>query len=206
MAEKTEPTVVSFDDESLVLVDDADRVIGYASKKACHEGKGILHRAFSLFVLDDRARVLLQQRAKAKLLWPGYWSNSCCSHPRRGESMAEATQRRLEEELGLRCPMRYLYKFQYRATFESAGTEHELCWVYAGTSDAAVLPNENEIASWRWIEPEALDRELTEAPERFTPWLKMEWRRLRADYPALFAGTRDGRPPASATPPELLEG
>lgn len=206
MAEKSEPAVVSFDSESLVLVDDGDRVLGYASKKACHEGQGILHRAFSLFVLDAGGRVLLQQRASTKLLWPGYWSNSCCSHPRRGESMAEATQRRLEEELGFRCPMQYLYKFQYRAAFESAGTEHELCWVCAGRSDAPVRPNDNEIASWLWVEPETLDRELVQAPERFTPWLKLEWRRLRADYADLFTGAPEVRPAASATPPELLEG
>ena len=206
MAERTEPTVVSFDTESLVLVDDVDRVVGYATKKACHEGQGMLHRAFSLFVLDGEGRVLLQQRAMSKLLWPGYWSNSCCSHPRRGESMAEATQRRLEEELGLRCPMQYLYKFMYRAGFGSAGAEHELCWVYAGRTAAAVRPNGNEIASWRWIEPEALDRELAQEPERFTPWLKMEWRRLRADYASLFTRVGDSGAAASAAPPELLEG
>lgn len=206
MAENSEPVVVSFDTESLVLVDDTDRVVGYATKKACHEGHGILHRAFSLFVLDGEGRLLLQQRAKGKLLWPGYWSNSCCSHPRRGESMAEATQRRLEEELGFSCPMQYLYKFQYRAAFGSAGTEHELCWVYAGRTDAAVRPNGNEIASWRWIEPRALDRELVQDSERFTPWLRLEWRRLRAEYADLFTGTGMNGSAPSAAPPELLEG
>ena len=86
---------VSFDDEPLILVDENDREIGYRSKVDCHTGHGTLHRAFSIFLFDNRGRVLLQQRAAGKPLWPLYWSNSCCSHPRRGESMQQALHRRL---------------------------------------------------------------------------------------------------------------
>jgi isopentenyl-diphosphate Delta-isomerase len=174
--------VVSFDSERLILVDDADREVGYASKADAHAGKGILHRAFSLFVFNRAGELLLQQRAEGKQLWPGYWANSCCSHPRRGEDMDPATQRRLLEELGFSCPLEFVYKFRYHAEFGEAGSESELCWVYVGASDAPVRVNETEIAAWRYVAPAALDAEIAEAPERFTPWLKLEWQRLRGEF------------------------
>ncbi len=174
--------VVSFDTESLILVDSQDREIGHRSKAACHDGQGMLHRAFSLFVFNPQGQVLLQQRSAGKRLWPGYWANSCCSHPRRGESMDEATQRRLHQELGMYASLEYLYKFEYHATYGDLGSEHELCWVYVGTSTEPVHANPNEVDDWRFVEPEALDRELEEHPERFSPWLQMEWRQLREHY------------------------
>jgi len=97
---------VSFDDEPLILVDEDDNEVGYRSKGECHEGHGILHRAFSIFLFDKRGRVLLQQRAAGKRLWPLHWSNSCCSHPRRGETMDQALHRRLREELGLEASLK----------------------------------------------------------------------------------------------------
>ena len=93
--------VVSFDNEKLILVDKYDNVLGYKSKAECHEGEGILHRAFSIFIFNDKNQLLLQKRSAKKLLWPLYWSNSCCSHPRKGENYETATHRRLKEELGL---------------------------------------------------------------------------------------------------------
>lgn len=205
MAETAQRDVVSFDTERLILVDALDRAIGYATKRACHEGQGIRHRAFSLFVFNARGEVLLQRRSGSKRLWPGYWSNSCCSHPRRGETMDEAIRRRLGEELGLSCPLRFLYKFEYRADFGSEGAEHEVCSVYGGTSSARVHPNANEIAASRWVAPEAFDREIAETPQHFTPWLRLEWARLRADFRELFAGPHAAAPVAAAssgTPPK----
>lgn len=174
--------VVSFDSERLILVDANDREIGHASKADAHAGKGILHRAFSLFVFNPAGELLLQQRAPTKPLWPGFWANSCCSHPRGGEDMDTATQRRLQEELGFTCPLEFVYKFQYHAPYGDAGSETELCWVYVGVSDAPVRVNDTEIAAWRYVKPDALDREITESPDHFTPWLKMEWQRLRGDF------------------------
>ncbi|HKT42794.1 MAG TPA: isopentenyl-diphosphate Delta-isomerase [Rhodanobacteraceae bacterium] len=181
--------VVSFDSERLILVDEADREIGHASKADAHAGKGILHRAFSLFVFNPAGELLLQQRAASKPLWPGYWANSCCSHPRGGEDMDTATQRRLREELGFTCPLQYLYKFQYHAEYGDAGSETELCWVYVGTSDAPVRVNDTEIAAWRYVKPDALDREIAESPGHFTPWLKMEWQRLRGEFADRLPGS-----------------
>jgi len=174
--------IVSSEDEPLILVDSSDREIGTLSKADCHDGEGILHRAFSLFIFNPDGALLLQQRQSDKRLWPLFWSNSCCSHPRAGEDMAIAVTRRLEQELGLKAKLGFVYKFEYTARFGDAGTEHELCWVYVGTTDAEPLINTSEIASWRWIAPSALDAELAAAPERFTPWFKLEWRALQETH------------------------
>jgi isopentenyl-diphosphate delta-isomerase len=171
--------VVSCDREELILVDADDREIGFRSKAACHDRGGMLHRAFSLFVFNRDGELLLQRRAADKRLWPMYWSNSCCSHPRRGETMDQAVDRRLYQELRIRCELRYLYKFEYQACFGEAGSEHELCWVYAGCSDDRVRANRNEIAAWRFINATDLDAELVEHPDRFTPWFQLEWPQVR---------------------------
>ena len=184
-------TVVSFDDEPLILVDSEDREIGFLDKASAHDGDGVLHRAFSLFVFNGRGELLLQQRAADKRLWPGYWANTCCSHPRRGEAIEDAIDRRLNEELGLACALRFLFKFQYQAHFGEAGSEHELCHVFVGHSDEAPQVNASEIDAVRWLTPAALDTEIQQHPERFTPWLKIEWERLRAEYSDCFPGQRD---------------
>lgn len=174
--------IVSSEDEQLILVDADDQAIGFLDKAGCHDGEGILHRAFSLFIFDARGHLLLQQRASGKRLWPGYWSNSCCSHPRRQETMNEAVDRRLEEELGMRSDLQFLYKFDYHANFGDVGSERELCWVYIGLSNEDPVVNRTEISAWRWISPDELDAELAAEPESFTPWLKLEWTRLRNQY------------------------
>jgi isopentenyl-diphosphate delta-isomerase len=174
--------IVSNETEPLILVDELDREIGFKPKTDCHLGNGVLHRAFSIFVFNDRNELLLQQRAASKMLWPNYWSNTCCSHPRRGETMDDATVRRLEQELGFRCSLEFLYKFKYQAQYGAIGAEHEYCWVYYGRYDGAPDVNVNEIAAWRYVGVEALERELSAAPETFTPWFKMEWRHIRANY------------------------
>ncbi len=174
--------IVSNASEQLSLVDDHDREVGFQAKTDCHTGKGVLHRAFSIFVFNSRQELLLQQRSLSKMLWPGYWSNTCCSHPRRGESMATAVTRRLSQELGFTCPLDYLYKFKYHAQFGGVGAEHELCSVYFGRYDGPVDVNVTEIAAWRFVGVEALEAELEAAPQTFTPWFKMEWVHIRANY------------------------
>ena len=190
MASARSDAVVSFASEALILVDEHDREIGSLSKDECHDGDGVLHRAFSLFVFNDDGELLLQQRSEQKRLWPLYWSNSCCSHPRQGESMETATQRRLLEELGQTSALEFMFKFTYQARYEDLGSEHELCWVYAGHSADPVKVNRNEIAEWRYVSPDSLDREMREHPERFTPWFKMEWQRLRSEFGDRLPGAR----------------
>ncbi len=178
--------IVSFHDEPLVLVDEHDRETGFLDKLAAHAGQGVLHRAFSLFIFNSQGELLLQQRAADKRLWPGFWSNTCCSHPRRGESMDKAIHRRLSEELGMQCALDYLFKFQYQAQFDEEGAEHELCWVYAGHSDATPVVNANEISALRYLSPIALDQEMASQPQAFTPWFKIEWERLRREHPQVL--------------------
>jgi isopentenyl-diphosphate delta-isomerase len=172
------------DRDRLILVDESDRGVGHLSKLLCHAGRGILHRAFSLLIFNDRNELLLQQRAASKRLWPLYWSNSCCSHPRHAETMEAAIQRRLWEELGLRCPLHFLFKFQYQAQFDATGAENELCSVFIGRSNTPVTISRDEILAWRWISPDALQREMTAAPGNFTPWFMIEWARIWRDHRA----------------------
>lgn len=173
---------VSFDDEPLILVDSDDNIVGYKSKVECHEGEGILHRAFSVFLFDGRGRVLLHQRAAGKPLWGLYWSNSCCSHPRRGETVDDAATRRVREELGLETDLEFLYRFQYHAPFGEKGSERELCSVYVGRAHADPDVNDTEIAAWAWEDVDTLAEALEATPEKYTPWFKMEWKRLREDF------------------------
>ena len=184
------PAPVSADDEPLILVDAQDRPLGHLDKRRCHDGAGRLHRAFSVFLFNPDGELLLQQRAAGKRLWPLYWSNTCCSHPRRGESTPTAAGRRLQE-LGLSAPLRFAFKFQYQARFRDLGSEHELCWVFLGRCDGEPAPHPEEVADWRWVSPSALDRELAAEEGSYTPWLRMEWQRLRSEHAGLleqFAG------------------
>jgi isopentenyl-diphosphate delta-isomerase len=174
--------IVSSASEELILVDELDREIGYKPKAECHTGNGVLHRAFSIFVFNSDDELLLQQRSLDKPLWPNYWSNTCCSHPRVGETMEEAVSRRLIQELGFDCPLEFLYKFKYHAQYGALGAEHEYCWVYFGRYDGLVDANVNEIAAWRFVRIADLEAELETAPERFTPWFKMEWAHIRHNF------------------------
>lgn len=178
--------IVSSEDEELILVDAQDVETGTLDKAACHDGSGILHRAFSLFVFDRHGRLLVQQRSGDKRLWPLYWSNSCCSHPRKGESMKKATERRLLDELNIRSRLEYVYKFTYQAAYAGVGAEHELCWVYVGRSNQEVRANRNEIAAVRFLAADELREELEGSPEKYTPWFKLEWQRLERDHAGLM--------------------
>lgn len=169
--------------DALILVDTADRVVGRLSKSRCHDGEGILHRAFSLLIFNAAGDLLIQQRSPSKRLWPLYWSNSCCSHPRSGEDMETATQRRLREELGITCPLQFLFKFQYQAQFDATGSEHELCSVFIGTCIEPIAADPCEISAWRWADPAELQSQLaSQTGVKFTPWFTLEWARIWRDH------------------------
>lgn len=169
-------------EDLLILVDEADREIGTLPKTAGHLGAGTLHRAFSVFLFDPAGQVLIQKRAQGKMLWPGFWSNSCCSHPRPGESVEAAGCRRVREELHVACSLRFLYKFRYQARFGDVGSEHELCYVYAGYPRGTLAVDPAEIAAHRWVSPDELTREIAASPDSFSPWMKMEWQRITTDF------------------------
>ncbi|MGY6630287.1 MAG: isopentenyl-diphosphate Delta-isomerase [Wenzhouxiangella sp.] len=178
-----EARVVSSDAEPLILVDEQDRELGLLSKGECHDGDGLLHRAFSVFLFDESGRLLIQQRAPGKRLWPGYWANSCCSHPRAGENMAEATQRRIEEELGLSVDLEFIYKFRYQARYGEEGSEHELCWVHLGRIHSSQpRPNPSEIADWKFLTVDQVNGLMNDASAPVAPWFRMEWASLLSDY------------------------
>jgi isopentenyl-diphosphate delta-isomerase len=171
--------VVSSDTDQLILVNSQDEEIGFDDKLSCHDGQGKLHRAFSVLLFNEKRELLIQRRAPGKRLWGGYWSNSCCSHPRVGETMDEAAKRRVLEELGLSVSdLTFLYKFEYHAQFGDVGAEHELCTVFIGRADLDPVVNENEISQWRYIGASALEAELEANPEHYTPWFKMEWQQI----------------------------
>ncbi|MEM1403339.1 MAG: isopentenyl-diphosphate Delta-isomerase [Pseudomonadota bacterium] len=179
---------VSSPNEELILVDSSDRPLGYATKGQAHKDKGMLHRAFSIFLFDEQGRVLLHQRSSQKPLWPGFWTNSCCSHPRRGETLLGAAERRLYEELGVHGSVHPVYRFEYHASFHSQGSEHELCHVLLSRTHSAscVSVHPDEIQAVRWCTPEEIDDLVSSENDRLTPWFLMEWRELRDTYRETF--------------------
>ena len=173
---------VSFDDQLLIVVDENNEILDYRSKADCHAGEGILHRGFSIFLFNEDERLLLQQRSATKALWPLYWSNSCCSHPRRDEVEIDAARRRLREELGLVAKLESLFTFQYHARFQDRGSEREICEVFLGYTSDAVRGNQNEIAAWKWLEIAEFEKGLARNPDQYTPWLKLEWANIRETH------------------------
>lgn len=161
--------------EHVILVDENDNAAGTAEKLAAHE-QNLLHRAFSVFIFRDspQRELLLQQRALDKYHSPGLWTNTCCSHPQPDESILDAGKRRLREELGLVAELTNLGWFHYNAYFPNGLSENEIDHVLVGTVDAGtvITPNPDEIHALRWVTVPDLQREISENPERFTPWLK----------------------------------
>lgn len=157
----------------VVLVNEADRPQGTADKLRAHT-EGWLHRAFSVFVFDERGRLLLQRRAPDKYHSGGLWSNTCCSHPRPTEAPAVAARRRLREEMGFSCSVTAAFHRTYRAPVGNGLTEHELDHVFVGTVDEArIRANPTEVMDWRWVSPSAVRRDVTTHPHRYTPWFRL---------------------------------
>lgn len=160
-------------EEQVVLVDEQDTVLGYMGKQEAHE-KGLLHRAISVILFNSQGEQLVQQRAHTKYHWAGIWSNTCCSHPRQGESYQAAAERRLFEELGIKTPLREVFQFIYKAHDEASGlTEHELDHVFVGVFDDDFDYNKNEVAAVRWMNTETLQSEIAEHPENYSFWFKI---------------------------------
>ena len=173
-------------EERVILVDADDREVGTLEKLAAHERGGVRHRAFSVFIVDARGRWLLQRLAEGKYHFPGLWTNACCSHPRPGESTADAAHRRLREELGFDCPLTERFQFEYKAASEAEGlTEHELDHVFTGTHRGEIHPNPDEVGQVRWVELAELENEVKARPDTFTPWFKLALERVREVLPKI---------------------
>ena len=158
--------------ELLILVDENDNETGSMGKLDAHVS-GMLHRAFSIFIFNQKGETLLQQRADEKYHSAGLWSNTCCSHPLKGESVNEAVSRRLKEEMGMECTTQFQFSFIYKAALENGLTEHELDHVYFGESDMVPVPDPNEVKAWKYIHPEKLKEEMISHPHKYSAWLKI---------------------------------
>ncbi len=159
-------------EEQVILVDGNDLQVGQMEKMEAHQ-KGLLHRAFSVFIFNSKNELLLQQRAFDKYHSGGLWTNTCCSHPRIGESNLDGANRRLMEEMGMQADLKWVFDFTYRAEFESGLVEHELDHVFFGQSDLLPVINRNEVETFKYVSLEALKDELQVNPDDYTPWLKI---------------------------------
>lgn len=163
--------------EEVVLVNEKDEPIGRMEKMEAHE-KGLLHRAFSIFIFNSKGEMLLHQRALEKYHSGGLWTNTCCSHPRVNETLIDATNRRLQEEMGLSCMMDKVFQFIYRAELDHGLIEHELDHVFVGISDHQPSPNPQEVASFKYARLEDIDSAILTQPETFTEWFKICYPRV----------------------------
>lgn len=159
-------------EEKVVLVNEQDDILGLMEKQQAHEA-GLLHRAFSVFIFNDKNELLIQQRAKDKYHSPGLWTNTCCSHPREDESYKDAAMRRLKEEMGFSCEMDYIFDFIYKADVGDGLTEHELDYVFRGIFNGEPVLNPDEVADYKWIDFEELKLDVVHNPQRYTKWFKI---------------------------------
>ena len=159
--------------DTLICVDEDDGVVGFEEKDLCHLLPAKLHRAFSIFIFNSRGEMLIHRRSLAKKTWPGFWTNACCSHPRKGESLETATVRRLREELGFETAVVRLFSFHYSTDYDGRYGENEIDHVFLGVYDGVIDPDPGEVDEWRFITPENLAEEIARDPGSFTPWFKI---------------------------------
>lgn len=165
-------------EEFVILVDENDNELGSMEKIEAHE-KAVLHRAFSIFIFNDKGQMMLQQRALSKYHSPGLWTNTCCSHPRPGETLEVATRRRIVEEMGFSCEMEEVLDFIYKAPFDHGLTEHELDHVFMGKYNNDPVINPGEVEAWKWIELSDLLRDVEENPDKYTVWFKIALKEMQ---------------------------
>lgn len=168
-------------EEFVVLVNEKDQETGLMEKMKAHK-EGMLHRAFSIFVFDSKGRLLLQQRALSKYHTPGLWTNTCCSHPRKDESLSQATSRRLMEEMGMKCTLEKAFDFVYKADVGQGLTEHEFDHVFVGYTDELPQINKEEVVRYRYATLEEIRHEMNHKPEDFTVWFRIAFDRVEAYF------------------------
>jgi len=159
-------------EEKVILVNEQDEPIGLMPKMEAHE-KGVLHRAFSVFVLNEANEIMLQQRAAQKYHSPLLWTNTTCSHQRQGETNIEAGTRRLREEMGFTTELKELFSFIYKAPFDNGLTEHELDHVMIGYYNEEPNINREEAESWKWMAIDAVKDDMQQHPEQYTVWFRI---------------------------------
>nr|WP_315176745.1 isopentenyl-diphosphate Delta-isomerase [uncultured Flavobacterium sp.] len=160
------------EEEKVILVNELDEPIGLMPKLEAHQ-KARLHRAFSVFILNDKKEIMLQQRAQHKYHSPLLWTNTCCSHQREGETNVQAGNRRLFEEMGFKTEIKELFHFIYKAPFDNGLTEHELDHVMVGYYNDAPEINPDEVENWKWMKIEEVKNDMVIHPEMYTVWFKI---------------------------------
>jgi isopentenyl-diphosphate Delta-isomerase len=179
--------------QEVILVTPQDEAIGVMEKMEAHQ-KGLLHRAFSVFIFDKKGRMLLQQRAPQKYHGAHLWTNACCSHPMWDEPVENAARRRLQEELGFTTPLQKIFTFTYKAAVENNLTEHEYDHVFAGEYEGHIEMNKEEVCDYAYHELSSVKRLLLEKPEAFTTWFKIAFPQIEAwwkeHYPAAAEGVK----------------
>ena len=161
----------------VILVNEKDERVGVMDKLPAHE-KGLLHRAFSIFVFNSKGQILLQQRMANKYHSGGLWTNTCCGHQVPGESLLESAKQRLMDEMGMICILNYLFSFQYKANLDHQLIEHEIDHVFYTVSDQLPLLNPEEADDYRYESPEMIRLEMEQHPDRFTEWFKLCFERV----------------------------
>ncbi len=165
--------------EEVILVNEQDEQTGTIEKMEAHR-KALLHRAFSVFIFNEKGEMLLQQRALGKYHSPGLWTNTCCSHPRPGESVAEAASRRLKEEMGIETDLQKLFDFIYRTEFDNGLTEYEFDHVYTGTYSGSLEPDKQEVHDYCYRSMEEIEDDLVQRPGKYTSWFLISFPELKA--------------------------
>lgn len=159
-------------EEKVVLVNENDEVLGVMNKMEAHE-KAVLHRAFSVFIFNEKGETLLQQRSLSKYHSPLLWTNACCSHPREGESYKEAAIRRMDEEIGINTELEEAFWFIYKADVGQGLTEHELDHVFIGNYNNEPLLNPEEVCNYKWMKTEEVKNDIVRQPDIYTEWFKI---------------------------------
>ncbi|MGB2759253.1 MULTISPECIES: isopentenyl-diphosphate Delta-isomerase [Maribacter] len=159
-------------EEQVILVNENNEQIGTMPKMEAHE-KAVLHRAFSVFITNDKGEIMLQQRAASKYHSPLLWTNTCCSHQRVGESNIEAGKRRLQEEMGFQAELKELFSFIYKAPFDNGLTEHEYDHVMLGSFNSEPNINPEEVEAWKWMSPQLVKEDIANNPDDYTAWFKI---------------------------------
>ena len=159
-------------EEKVILVDKNDNQVGLMPKLEAHK-KGVLHRAFSIFIFNSKYELLLQKRASSKYHSGGLWTNTCCSHPREGEDTLDAANRRLDEEMGIKTSLRKVYNFIYKAELDNQLTEHEFDHVFYGVCDNDPILNKDEAEDFKWVDMETLNNDIMKNEDNYTVWFKI---------------------------------
>lgn len=169
----------------VVLVNENNEVMGTIEKMEAHR-KGLLHRAFSIFIFNENGEMLIQQRSSSKYHGALLWTNACCSHPYPGEEISVAAHRRLKEELGIEIPLTEIFSFLYRADVENNLVEHEYDHVFAGEYSKELHPDANEVADYAYCTMNDLSQRLQQHPERFTTWFCIAFPRIKEWWQAKY--------------------